>query len=303
MAGAICKVMVTGHIGLQFCYTEVAVKSTASNKCFPFGGAVVAGLLAAILAGCGTEIISYNRQFREQGLAQYQQASYADAASSFENAVHQEPGDYTSRYYLGQCFEKLGKPQRAIEQYRTCLEVMVKSLEGKGDREMRRKVIEAYAGAISREPDKSEDLTALEKQTRTAENAFILAKIYRDSGDADMAITRFEQAQQIDPQDPQIAKEYGLYLEQLGQTQRADRQLRRAYTLNTRDEEVAAALRRLGIVPGPSLMKADELEKPALPLGPLPEVDLSTSNRKTSPAQPAAPTNSGTVGSSVSPRD
>lgn len=279
------------------------MKSAPFYTRFRFVGAAVAGLFTVALTGCGTEIISYNRQFREQGMTQYQQAAYADAASSFENAIHQEPGDYTSRYYLGQCLEKLGKPQRAIEQYRTCLEVMTKSLEGKGDREMRKKVIEAYASAISREPDKNEDLTALEKQPRSAENAFILAKIYRDSGDADMAITRFEQAQQVDPQDPQIAKEYGLYLDQLGQTQHADRQLRRAYTLNTKDEEVAAALRRLGIVPGPSLMKADELEKPGLPLGPLPEVDLSTSNRKSSQQQPVTPTNSGPVGSSASPHD
>ena len=279
------------------------MKSASFYTRFPFAPFLAAGLLAFVLAGCGTEIISYNRQFRESGISQYQQSAYADAASSFQNAIRQEPGDYTSRYYLGQCYEKLGKLQQAIEQYRTCLEVMTKSLEGKGDREMRRKVVEAYASAISREPEKSDDLTALEKQQRSAENAFILAKIYRDSGDADMALTRFEQAQRIDPQDPQIAKEYGLYLEQLGQNHRADTQLRRAYTLNTKDEEVAAALRRLGIVPGPSLMKPDELEKPVLPLGPLPEVDLSTSNRQSSQPPPAQPSNSGPVGSSSSPRD
>ena len=262
--------------------------------------AAAVGVVAVALAGCGTQVISYDQQFRNQGITQFQQAAYADAASSFENAVRDEPGDYTSRYYLGQCYEKLGKLQAAIEQYRTCLNVMDHSLEGKGDREVRQKVVSAYASAISREPEKSGDLAALERQTRTAENAFILAQIYRQTGDADMAITRFEQAQQIDPADPQIAKEYGLYLEQLRQNDKAQNQLRRAYTLNSRDEEVAAALRRLGVVPGPSLKGEAGLEKPIIPLGPLPEVDLSTSSKSGQSAP--QPTNTGPVGS-ASPRD
>jgi len=260
-------------------------------------------LLLAGLAGCGTEVISYNRQFREQGTDQFNHAAYADAASSFSNAVRQEPGDYTSRFYLGQCEEKMGKPQQAIEDYRTTLIVMEHSLEGKGDKPFRSKVVNALADAIAREPERSGDLSALERQPRTAENAFLLAKIYRQTGDADNAITRFEQAQQIDPQDPQIAKEYGLYLEQLNQTQRAETQLRRAYTLNSKDEEVAAALRRLGIVPGPSLKGEDGLAKPFLPVGPLPEVDFSTSSKNTSQPQAGQPAPTGAVGSSTSPRD
>ena len=262
-------------------------------------GAGVAVLLAA-LAGCGTEVISYNRQFREQGMSQFGQSAFADAASSFQNALRQEPGDYVSRYYLGQCEEKMSKIQQAIEEYRTTLNVMDHSLEGKTDSAFRSKVVDALAAAIGREPEKSGDLAAIERQPRTAENAFLLAKIYRQSGDADSAISCFEQAQQIDPQNPEIAKEYGLYLEQLGQTPRADAQLRRAYSLNSKDEEVAAALRRLGIVPGPSLKGEAGLDKPPLPLGPLPEVDLSTSSKRSQEGQSVAP---GTVGSASSPHD
>lgn len=275
------------------------MKSASILRRFSIAGPVTAVLLAAGLAGCGTEIISYNRQFREQGMSQYTQADYPAAAGSFENAIRQEPGDYTSHYYLGQCCEKMNKPQQAIQQYRTTLTVMEHSLEGKTDSEFRSKVIVALARVVAGQSDRSGDLAALEAQPRTAENALLLAEIYRQTGDADNAMTRFEQAQQIDPQNPQIAKEYGLYLEQLGQTARADRQLRRAYTLNDKDEEVAAALRRMGIVPGPSLKSEDALAKPALPLGPLPEVDLSTSSKTPAPA----PNTNGAVGSSTSPRD
>ena len=274
--------------------------SFISRASYPLSIAV----LSFALSGCGTEVISYNRQFREQGLVQLEKRDYPDAASSFSNALRQEPGDYTSRYYLGQCEEKMSKLQAAIQQYRTCLDVMSHSLEGKGDAEFRGKVIDALASAIAREPDKTGDLTAIERGPRTTENIFLLAKIYRQSGDADNAISRFEQAQQIEPTNPKIAKEYGLYLEQLGQTQRADSQLRRAYTLNSKDEEVAAALRRLGVVPGPSIKGEDGLEKPILPLGPLPEVDLSNSSKQpASPAPYAQPAPGSAVGSTGAPKD
>jgi Flp pilus assembly protein TadD len=261
-----------------------------------------------ILSGCNTDIISYNREFRNQGMQQYGKAAYADAASSFSNALRHEPGDYVSRFYLGASEEQMGKLQQAIHQYRTTLDVMNVSLEGKGDAKFRAKVINTLASSISREADRSGDLAEIEKAPRSAENSFLLAKIYRQTGDADSAITRFEQAQQLDPKNPDIASEYGLYLEQLGQTQHADHQLRRAYTLNSNDEQVQAALRRLGIVPGPSIKGEDGLEKPFIPLGPLPEMDLSNSNK--SPAQPQqvsptppGQTAPGPVGTTGSPRD
>lgn len=262
-----------------------------------------AGLFLGCNGGVNPEMITYNpRAFRDQGVAQYNKADYVNASSSFKEALRQEPGDYTSRYYLGECFDKMGQPQRAIEEYRTTLVVMSKSLEGKGDVAVRGKVLEALSEAIAHEPDRTADLALIERQQpRSAENAVLLARIYRYSGDADTALTRYDEAQNIDPANPLIAKEFGLYLEQLGQNKRANSQLRHAYAMNTRDEEVAAALRRLGVVPGPSLKSEDQLEKPFVPLGPIPEVDLTSSSKSTTPAQPQQPP--AAVGSSTSPRD
>jgi tetratricopeptide (TPR) repeat protein len=265
---------------------EVAMQS--HSKITNLKRAAIAGLLFTAV-GCGTDVISYNREFRNQGVAQYNNNDYPDAASSFSNALRQEPGDYTSRYFLGVCEDHMGKLQQAIQQYRTTLEVMSQSMEGKGDLVFRARVVNAYAGAISRESDRTGDLTALERQPPSAETCFILAKVYRFTGDADSAISRFQQAQQLDPKNTDVAKEYGLYLEQLGQTQRAEAQLRRAYTLNSQDDEVNAALRRLGIIPGPSLKGDKGLEQPAIPLGPLPEVDISTSMKQSAQQPGAAP--------------
>lgn len=289
------------------------MKSTPSRLRLSFARAAAAAVLAAggagLLFGCNggvnPEMITYNpRAFREQGIGQYQKADYVNASSSFKEALRQEPGDYTSRYYLGECYDKLGQPQRAIEEYRTTLSVMSKSLEGKGDVAVRGKVLEALSEAIAHEPDRTGDLALIERQQpRSAENAVLLARIYRYSGDADMALTRYAEAQNIDPTNPLIAKEFGLYLEQLGQNKRADAQLRHAYAMNTRDEEVAAALRRLGVVPGPSLKSEDALEKPFVPLGPLPEVDLTTSNKSTTGQPQQQQPQPGAVGSSALPRD
>jgi Tfp pilus assembly protein PilF len=289
---------------------EVAMKSASLFTRSKIKHVAAVALLAAGLAGCGggisPEMITYNhRAYREQGIEKFDKADYVNAASSFKEALRQEPGDYTSRYYLGECYDKMGHPQQAIEEYRTTLTSMVHSLEGKGDVQTHAKVLEALAQAIAHEPDRTGDIALIERQERTPENAVLLARISRYSGDADTALVHYQEAQQIDPASQPIAKEYGIYLEQLGQTKRADWQLRHAYAMNTHDEEVAAALRRLGVVPGPSLKTEDQLEKPFLPVGPLPEVDLSTSSKTTNSApspqpQPAGP---GPVGNSTSPRD
>jgi tetratricopeptide (TPR) repeat protein len=255
------------------------------------------------IVGCGTEIISYNREFRTHGIDQYNNNDYPNAASSFANALRQEPGDYISRYFLGVCEDHMGKLQQAIQEYRTTLDMMSNSMEGKGDVKFRARVVNAYADAIGRESDRTGDLAFLEHQPPSAETCFILAKIYRQAGDADNAISRFQQAQQLDPKSADVAKEYALYLEQLGQTQRAEAQLRRAYSLNSNDDEINAALRRFGIIPGPSLKGEAGLEQPVIPLGPLPEVDISTSSKQPSQqpnAAPGANTPTGAIGSTGS---
>ena len=56
-----------------------------------------------------SDYITYSQEYRAKGIEYYQQGDYTDAASAFRNAVHQQPPDYTSHYYLGACLA-----QRAI---------------------------------------------------------------------------------------------------------------------------------------------------------------------------------------------
>lgn len=251
-----------------------------------------AGLLLS--AGGCADMVTYAKDSRREGIRYYNAGAYTDAAGSFRNAIRQDPRDYRSHYYLGASYEQLRQYQQAIQAYKASLDVMSTSLEGKEDPEhFRTRVMDGLASAIARSDDRDFETDKIESQARTqqtAENYFQLAKVYRDRGDADLAVDSYNRAVLLDPNDPEIAKEYGLYLERLGQPSRAEIPLRRAYALDPQDTQVAAAMRRIGVVPGPAIKDQDQLAKPALPNGPIPDVDwnrvgLGRTQQPTEPPQ------------------
>jgi tetratricopeptide (TPR) repeat protein len=126
----------------------------------------------------------------------------------------------------------------------------------------------------------------------SVEDQWMLAKVYRYTGDADAAIDAYNKAVLIAPTNFTITKEAGLYEQNLGQNDRATFALKKAYASNPNDEQVNDGLRRLGVVLGPSIKDERYLAQPALPRGPLPEWDARRS--------PAAPGESATI---QTPRD
>ena len=125
------------------------------------------------------------------------------------------------------------------------------------------------------------------------------AKVLRYTGDADAALEAYNQAGLQDPNDFYIAKDHALYLSELGQTQSADVQLRRAYRMNSKDPEVIAALQKVGTVPGPALKEKNELAKPPIPQGPIPELQVPKfgSGGSSSGSSPSASTGANGAGS------
>lgn len=254
----------------------------------------LAGSMALLMAvGCA-DVVTYTITNREKGMAYYESGQYVDAAGAFKNVVRQEPRDYRSRYYLGSSYAKIGQYQQAIQCYRAALDTMNITFPGKRDPEFRALVIDALAQAIAQSDQRHVELETLETQARaqsSGEMYFILAKAYRYGGDLDTALERYNQATLLAPQNAAYLKEYGLFLEQIGKVDLALTPLRRANAINPDDQEVAAALLRHGIVPGPSLKERDELARPLMPNGPLPDVDLATLGRRqqTTPAPAAQP--------------
>jgi tetratricopeptide (TPR) repeat protein len=121
----------------------------------------------------------------------------------------------------------------------------------------------------------TDDVERRAQTNSSPEEFFILGKIFAYRGDPDSAIDAYNRAMLSDPQNFYIAKEYGLYLVQLKQPQKAEIPLRKAYALRPDDAEVSNALRSIGIVPGPGVLTEDALAKPLIPRGPIPEVDVN----------------------------
>lgn len=229
------------------------------------------------VAGCG-DVVTHSKQAKKAGMAELSAGNYADAAGSFTNATRQNPRDYESYYWMGVAYDRLGSYQQSMRALRTSLSTMRETLEGRNNRTFRLKVLDALAIVTSKSADRQAQVTALEdriKGRETAEDLFLVAKIHRYGSDPDAAIEAYNRAALLDPKDYDILKEYALYLEQLGQTERAQPLLVRAYKMREDDQQVADALRRMGVVPGISLRDEGELAQPSVPKGPLPEIELT----------------------------
>lgn len=253
-----------------FSYTEVAL-----NKSTIRAGIGTLLISLALSAGCQQEILSSNPRSRADGIKEFQEGNYADAAGSFRGALRSDPRDYKSQFYLAQCYEKMGQTQQAIQAYKASLDAQKLTYAGKEDQAQKLTTIDALAQCIAKSDNRDAELDIVEKQAKASSKSqdfLLLAKVYQYRGDADMALDAYNRGAINDPKDFILMKEYGLYLEQTGQKPQAAKALRKAYTLKQDDQQVNAALYRLNIIPGPGLKDEAQLTKPPVPVGPLPEL-------------------------------
>ncbi len=237
-----------------------------------------------LAGGCG-EYITFSKQSRARGLQYMETNQTEQARGAFRDAVRQNPRDYQSYHYLAGLYEKEKAYSQAVTNYRTSLDVQNITEEGRGDLEFKLKTIDAFAKCLAVADTHDSEVNALETiaaGSTSGDEYLVLAKTFANRGDADSAIEAYAKAAQQAPKSFYIAKDQGLYLEQVGHKPLAEQALRRAYRLNPNDEAVNTALRRLGVIPGPALKEEGELVQPTLPRGPIP--DLITPDRP--PAQP-----------------
>lgn len=239
--------------------------------------AVVAGLFAFAGTGCVTLDQHFSQKSHVEGARLYNAGDYDGAAGAYLYAIKAEPRDYKAYYYLACCYDAQKDYEKSIHDYKTSLDVMSLTFAGQHDEQFRLKVLDALAQSIVRGATHQTELDLAEKEARTkhqAEPYFLVAKIYRYAGDADSAVENYNKAALMDPNDVNIIRELALYYEQLGQAQRAEPALRRAYALGANDTQVENAMRRLNIIPGPAIKEQKDLTQPIIPQGPLPEVSL-----------------------------
>lgn len=223
---------------------------------------------AALLSigGCADALV-YAKDAHNQGMELYNEGDYADAAGAFENATRQDPRDYASYYYLGACYDQMHDYREAISAYHSSLDVMGLTLAGQHDPAMRDRALDSLATSIAHSPSVGVETVAMEKNCRAhptdIEDQWLLAKVYRYSGDADAAVDAYNKAVLLGSRRFTLTKEAGLYEETLGQTQRATFALRQAYAENPDDQQVTEALHRLGA--SPTMSVKDDRDLAALP--------------------------------------
>lgn len=247
-------------------------------------------LALALLSGCSTaDVITYSRDAQRAGEKHFRDGNYADAAGAFRNSVRQNPQNYEGYYYLGASYEKLNQYQQAMVAYKTARQTIGLSLQGKYDHDFRYKILDGLASAIAHGEGQSVETDAAQRDAEahgTADSWYLMGKTYAIRGDADSALDAYNRSLLLEPDNFHVAREYGLYLERVGQNDKAVAPLRRAYSLKNDDKEVTAALRRIGIVPGPSLRDRNTLAEPLVPKGPIPELPTpnQSGNRSASPS-------------------
>jgi Tfp pilus assembly protein PilF len=307
--------------GLLGRYMEVAVITSFPGITRTLGATFSVAILIGVGSGCGNSsggnqnssmiAVTNTKAVRNTGIAQFQAGEYTEAAGTFKNATRQDPRDYQSYCYLGDCYQQMGQQQQAIQAYKTSLDTAKRTLQGQEDSAFRARTLDGLAGAIAKSGEVEIDAATQAAATgANGEGYFLLAKVHRNLGDADSALDAYNRAALMGPKDFFIAKDYGLFLEQLKQNQQAEKMLRKAYALNSKDADVVAALRRIGVVPGPSLYEASALKKPPVPLGPIPPAREwhigptgTATQHPSGTASVPAPTASGQTETVQAPRD
>ncbi|MGF1632757.1 MAG: tetratricopeptide repeat protein [Phycisphaerae bacterium] len=244
------------------------------------------GATLVVGSGCA-EVMTYGKQSRAQGISFYESGQYTDAAGAFRNAVRQRPHDYPSHYYLGLTYEKMGMDSQALQSYGTALDVMRLTSEGREDTAFRDQVTDAYAKAVARHPQADQlidNLVSRARRTDDPQAYLLLARTHAARGDAESALEAYDRGAAMAPNDASLARSHGMYLRTLQQHDRARAVLGRAYSLDPTDTQTADALRSMGVVPGPSLKPADELARPVMPNGPLPDLELRITGIGEAPA-------------------
>ncbi len=211
--------------------------------------------LALVGFGCA-DALTFSKNAQSEGITQFQAGDYVDASASFANAARQNPRDYKSYFYLGQSYQEMHSYQQALGAYRSCLDTMPLTIEGKQDLGVKYQALDSFAQCIAKGGTSAEETAAMEKKVAgkpSVDDQWLLAKIYRYSGDADAAIEAYDKCVLVDPSRFAIAKEAGLYEYALGQNDRASSTLKKAYAVRPDDQLVNDTLRKLGVVVGPSL--------------------------------------------------
>ncbi len=199
----------------------------------------------AALPGCGGQ--PSNTALLEKGDYAMWQGRWSDAASSFDEAVSQHPGDWEAQYHLGQCYMEMGEPVKASQSL--AVATSLRPLNGR--------ISDLYAASLLQSGQEDQLFTYLHNrarklQTSAAWTTFAEFAILLDDPDTatnaiDTAIALSDGTEIL----PYIVA--ATYAEQLGDDTLAIQRWQEAWMIEPTNGVVSNALRAHGVVPGPTM--------------------------------------------------
>src|SRR5271165_2996255 len=82
-----------------------------------------------LLSGCAQTAQDRVREYNEDGVLLFKKGDYAHARETFQAALALKPTDCNLLYNIGQCYDRLGQPDRAEQAYLECLKANPNHME------------------------------------------------------------------------------------------------------------------------------------------------------------------------------
>jgi len=202
--------------------------------------AVVASL-GLLASGCGYYDMLQGRRAVKEAYTLYQQQDYRRAAARFEEAITLNPEEKAALFYLANSYDNLYKPSRKGEAendaYLTkAVEAYRKAADGDPDTKMRKLALEylvaAYGADKLDDPSQAEPLVKqmIQLEPKEPANYYVLAKMYEDSGQYELAEQTLLQALEARPNDGGVLMQLAGYYNRLGDFDKTMQYLRQRAT-------------------------------------------------------------------------
>jgi tetratricopeptide (TPR) repeat protein len=175
---------------------------------------LVAGLGLA-LTGCGYIDQVRAKKASKDGHALYRASDWRAAAEKYEEALQLDPNAVDIYFYLANAYDNMYRPARKGEAnndaYLTkAIDLYKQAAEKHPDPKMKRLALEylvaAYGSDKLNDPTQAEPVVKqmIQLDPNEATNYFVLADIYEDSGEYELAEQTFLKAKEIRPNDPAV---------------------------------------------------------------------------------------------------
>ena len=200
--------------------------------------------LTFAVIGCGRPS---NTALMNQGDYAMWQGRWADAATNYEKAAEQHPGEWEAQFKLGQCYLEMGDPLQACHALSIAESIQPENIE----------IADLLATALMESDNRDGLYTFLQTRATKVQTTRAWTKFAEYSmamDDPDTAVQAINTAIVLNTN--QSAYPYivaATFAERLGDDTLAVKHWKDAWSIDPTNERISSALRSHGEVPGPTM--------------------------------------------------